>query len=244
MTDCGCTNFPASLGNVTFSASVGIGTTTPGALLSLGGAVQTNKLYLYEAGGTVYGLGIAPNTLQIYSSSAITTAVAFGTSDGTTFSEGMRLQAGKLGVGTTTPGAQLEVVGTAGVRVVDAAAPNTGTGSLVFGNYPDPKYLYAPTDGTLQWRTHAAAGGHSFELYDKASATVKTHLDVSGASYFTGGNVGIGTNNPTELLHLQGGSLYINGGGILVSGDVSTGVGAFYATTTKIADSAGCYYAD
>jgi len=56
------------------------------------------------------------------------------------------------------------------------------------------------------------------------------------------GQLGLGTTSPTQLLHLQGGSLYINGGNILVSGDVTTGVGAFYATNTKVADSGGCYY--
>ncbi|HEV7215694.1 MAG TPA: hypothetical protein VGP33_11280 [Chloroflexota bacterium] len=56
------------------------------------------------------------------------------------------------------------------------------------------------------------------------------------------GQVGLGTTSPTQLLHLQGGSLYINGGNILVSGDVTTGVGSYYATNTKIADSGGCYY--
>jgi len=62
-------------------------------------------------------------------------------------------------------------------------------------------------------------------------------------SITNGGLVGIGTTSPTQLLHLQGGSLYINGGSILVSGDVTTGVGAFYAVNTKVADSGGCYYA-
>jgi len=44
-------------------------------------------------------------------------------------------------------------------------------------------------------------------------------------SITNGGLVGIGTTSPTQLLHLQGGSLYINGGSILVSGDVTTGRG-------------------
>ncbi len=35
MTDCSCTNFPTSLGNVTFGASVGIGTTAPTQLLHI-----------------------------------------------------------------------------------------------------------------------------------------------------------------------------------------------------------------
>ena len=128
MTDCTCNNFPASLGNVTFGASVGIGTSAPRALLSFGTAVQTNTVYLYDAGdGAVYGFGIAPNTLQIYSSGAITTAIAFGTYDGSTFAEGMRLQAGRLGVGTTSPAAALEVDGDRELLRLN------GSGNTVYG---------------------------------------------------------------------------------------------------------------
>jgi len=37
MADCSCSNFPATLGNVTFGAKVGIGTTNPGGQLDVAG---------------------------------------------------------------------------------------------------------------------------------------------------------------------------------------------------------------
>ena len=46
MVNCACNNFPAGLGNVTFEASVGIGTSTPGAntrLNVVGGAVEISS---------------------------------------------------------------------------------------------------------------------------------------------------------------------------------------------------------
>ena len=50
------------------------------------------------------------------------------------------------------------------------------------------------------------------------------------------GYVGLGTDSPEALLHL-------NGGGILVSGDASV-QGRYYCVSRLIADSSGCYYGD
>jgi hypothetical protein len=88
-------------------------------------------------------------------------------------------------------------------------------------------------EGVGSTRVAGGANQYGVDLYTDYTP----RLSVSN-----GGNVGIGTTSPTQLLHLQGGSLYINGGNILVSGDVTTGVGAFYAVNTKVADSGGCYY--
>lgn len=214
MTDCSCTNFPASLGNVTFGASVGVGTTTPGALVSLGDAVQTNKLYLYEGGGTVYGLGVAPNTLQIYSSSAISTAIALGTSDGTTFTEGMRLQGGTgyVGIGTAAPNTPLHIKfdGPNVLALVDTAA--TGQSS---------QYALGEA-GTLIWQIYKPAGNHDLRFFRSNIGDQVTIQDGTG-------NVGIGTSNPDSLLHLAAPSGAAWPGITVQGADAPSGVNALMA---------------
>jgi hypothetical protein len=64
------------------------------------------------------------------------------------------------------------------------------------------KKLYSPVDGELQWMTHSSAGAHAFSISHQGTRQV--YLDVSGNSYFTGGNVGIGLNNPSQKLHVSG----------------------------------------
>ena len=64
------------------------------------------------------------------------------------------------------------------------------------------KKLYSPVDGELQWMTHSNAGAHAFSISHQGTRQV--YLDVSGNSYFTGGNLGIGLNNPSQKLHVAG----------------------------------------
>lgn len=159
MTDCSCTNFPASLGNVTFGASVGIGTTNPA--------------YSLDVAGTARAM-----TLAATDHVALTTGLF--------------------------PRVQSDVANTP----LFVGASNSTSGNVLI------------------------VGKNDFSVGSNYLLTVANN-----------GNVGVGTTGPTQKLHIEGGSLYINGGDILVSGDVTTGVGAFYATTTKVADSGGCYYA-
>lgn len=103
-----------------------------------------------------------------------------------------------------------------------------------------------------------ATGNASLGLYkDSGSAGVK--LNVDGDSYFTGGDLGVGTNNPTNPLHVigkvystttvQGGTALIktsngfatfgsNSTGepiaIVIDGDASGDEGIFIATTGRV----------
>jgi hypothetical protein len=63
------------------------------------------------------------------------------------------------------------------------------------------KKLYSPVDGELQWMTHSSAGAHAFSISHQGTRQV--YLDVSGNSYFTGGNVGIGLINPQAILDVS-----------------------------------------
>ena len=80
---------------VTFlsQGNVGIGTAAPNAALSLGTALQDNKLYLYDGTSDKYGFGVRSSQLMIYSGTAgvSTGGITYGTFDGTTFVENVRM---------------------------------------------------------------------------------------------------------------------------------------------------------
>lgn len=96
------------------AGNVGISTTAPGALLSLGTNVQTPVIYVYDGALTTakYGLGIGSGQLQIYAGNSAGNKVSLGNFDGTTFTEKFQVNnAGNVGIGTLTPGQVLDVTG-------------------------------------------------------------------------------------------------------------------------------------
>ena len=118
MTDCGCTNFPASLGNVTFGASVGIGASSPEASLHVAGTILAaggGRLALGRNDGSDpassktwqldndAGPDGAGNDLRFFQQPTLTTA-------GTVYL--IIKDGGNVGIGTISPGYPLDVAGT------------------------------------------------------------------------------------------------------------------------------------
>ena len=95
-----------------------------------------------------------------------------------TLTERMRItSAGNVGIGTDTPNTKLDVNG------VVVIAPNT-----------DGKQ-------TFEFTTNAS---NDARLLMKSVDTVKVDIQANDASYFNGGNVGIGTTSPEEKLMVAG----------------------------------------
>ncbi len=192
--------------------NVGIGTTTPHGILSLGNSVQANKLLMYDEilnPTDKYGFGIAASTLQIYSGTGGRN-IAFGTYDGTDFSEDARIANGKLGIGTATPSFKLTVAvtnNTDGISLDGTTNPQmqfstSGTTIALIGIPTGAGgYDIAADLGDIVFGTE---GGKMFFNTNSGSGTAA--LSILGAN----GNIGIGITNPTYKLQVSG-SLFSSG---------------------------------
>ncbi len=95
--------------------AVGIGTSTPGTRLSFGNYIPSNgqTIHTYQSGNTVSGLGIVSGVHRMFTNAG--SSISFGhvsTSDGSTYSEAMRIDSsGNVGIGTSSPSNLLHLTG-------------------------------------------------------------------------------------------------------------------------------------
>ena len=177
---------------VNSSGNVGIGTTAPATRLSLGTGIGA-KLATYDSGGVLSGLGVdmSPSSpgyeLSIFSGysggNGIITFGGYNTAS-STFTERMRIDnAGNVGIGTTSPDAKLDILGTSSDQ------------------------LRLRTAETEEYRIGRNASTGLLDFYGSQTGfTGYTFGGIDGERMriTAAGDVGIGTSAPTRRLSVAG----------------------------------------
>ncbi|MFZ0597316.1 MAG: hypothetical protein WAM46_10060 [Flavobacterium sp.] len=173
---------------------IGIGTIAPHAQLQLGNTVADRKIVLYEDGNNdnqFYGFGVQSGLVKFQGP-----AFSFNSAVNATSSmELMRLNGTGLGIGTTTPGAKLDVAGKA---ITQSARIKEGTD----GGAPVAGYVAtaADTDGNIVWKA-VATGSAGDNLGDH---TATKDLQMSGKNINNVNNLEVkGTSTLTNKVYAK-----------------------------------------
>jgi hypothetical protein len=171
------------------SGNVGIGTSSPRALLAFPGTVGTvgtaNKIRLFDDGASnIYGFGVSTGQLDIIA----------GTGGVTTFytasTERMRIDSsGNVGIGTSSPKTRLQ---STAATTLNAPSLGSATSAPFYVTNNDPSY------GLLVGTT--ASDGHVWLQAQRTDGTATAYNITLNEA---GGNVGIGLTAPAYNLHVR-----------------------------------------
>lgn len=180
--------------------NVGIGIAAPRSRLQIGNAVSetdtANMIRLYDGGetsGDVYGLGISAQDFDFFSQNTYRFHV--GSLNDNRGTEAFTILAnGRVGIGMAAPSAPLHIGLTApsgeGLRISNTSELEGGQLTLM------------DATGAGGWEIDNVGTGPSANLRffrDKGVSNVSIAMAIQ-----PGGNVGIGTDAPSHLLHVEG----------------------------------------
>jgi hypothetical protein len=171
-----------------------------------------------------YGMGINAETFRFQIPATAGRFAWFTGTSASASTELMRLTgSGNLGIGTTTPSELLAVAGNAVVNGCLTIMGGTGCnmfGSADVGNLSQTYIAFGPNgttsdfallrqiggDNSIQLALdfHDNVGDAGFSIRDINSAAIPDSAPATRFIVQRGGNVGVGTASPTELLHVAG----------------------------------------
>ena len=167
-----------------FDGNVGIGTTSPVSTLHIKTSVDNSVaqgLVIERSANSDRGY-INYNGGGFQFRSTVGDPIVFGETD----AEHMRiLPDGNVGIGTTNPSSILDIQN----------VPSGGDGTIL--------NIGLDASNPVRAKIHTESYNGAFSLYDSGS-NEDVKITTSGNSYFNGGDVGIGTTNPSYKLHVDG----------------------------------------
>jgi hypothetical protein len=199
------------------SGKVGIGTSDPQALLHVKDSLGSPQIritnegtgsgiasLMFHGGGT----GNPTSIIQSGGANSGNRGIIFKHGNNGSETERMRIDSdGKVGIGVTDPGFELDVSGT--IRATTSLQVGTSTNATALSIYSGSSAASGTfesnatgsyilfRDATSADVTPAAIGAVGDDCFIIAGGTEKVRIDENG-------NVGIGTNDPTEKLDVQG----------------------------------------
>ncbi len=181
---------------ITGTGDVGIGTSTPNAQLQLSNILQNRKIVLWDGdvnnNHNFFGFGINNNTLRYQVSNVTDSHVFFARSGSNSSAELMRITGtGNVGIGTSAPNAPLQLSNALlNRKIVLWDNQNNDHNFNGFGINPF----------MLRYQINTPNDSHVFFAgTNDATPTSLELMRITG-----NGNVGIGTNAPTQKLDVNG----------------------------------------
>ncbi len=191
--------------------NVGLGTVTPGKKLDVAGSIRSTT------GGFVF----PDATVQTTAASSTPPGGSSGQyqyNNGGNFAGGTMLATDgtNVGIGSDSPGQKLDVTGTirasSDIKVgANSVCQSTGTncpGSLSGFANPTASIGLAAVNGSATTATRSDGAPALSQAISPTWTGNHIFAPASGDTAFSAGNVGIGTANPSKLLHVSGESLF------------------------------------
>jgi fibronectin-binding autotransporter adhesin len=186
-----------------FGGNVGIGTSSPVVRLDLGAsAANVGQIFnIYSAGNIRSGIGMSASTagIRIYSDSSDADMITFGSisaSDGSTYSEKMRItNGGNVGIGQASPNAKLDISSNGG-----------SDGIVLYQQLDNTETIQTYIDGHWSDRTTYAGGCCNVLALQPDVGTVGIGTTSPGATL----DINSTASFPTPVLRIQGADANMN----------------------------------